>query len=115
MTAKAIARLERGLEDELGVPVALERPSNPEHGDYATNAAMRAGTLTCRDLVTRYLRRIEAFDRNGPGVNAIVVVAPDALAVADSLDARMRAGGAIGSLHCVPTIVNRFPGLFTSV
>ena len=45
MTAKAIARLERGLEDELGVPVALERPSNPEHGDYATNAAMRAAPM----------------------------------------------------------------------
>src|SRR4029450_1930455 len=45
MTAKAIARLERGLEEELGVPVALERPSNPEHGDYATNAAMRAAPV----------------------------------------------------------------------
>ncbi|GLC26795.1 amidase family protein [Roseisolibacter agri] len=69
------------------------------------HAAMRAGTLTCRDLVSRYLRRIDAFDKNGPGVNAIVVVAPDALTVADSLDARMRAGGPVGPLHCVPVIV----------
>jgi arginyl-tRNA synthetase len=45
MVAKAIERLERGLEDGLGVPVALERPNNPEHGDYATNAAMRAAPL----------------------------------------------------------------------
>jgi arginyl-tRNA synthetase len=45
MTAKAIARLERGLEDGLGVPVQLERPSNPEHGDYATNAALRAAPV----------------------------------------------------------------------
>jgi arginyl-tRNA synthetase len=45
MTAKAIARLERGLGDGLGVPVELERPSNPEHGDYATNAALRAAPV----------------------------------------------------------------------
>ena len=45
MVAKAIERLERGMEDGLGVPVALERPNNPEHGDYATNAAMRAAPL----------------------------------------------------------------------
>jgi arginyl-tRNA synthetase len=45
MTAKAIERLERGLEDGLGVPVELERPNNPEHGDYATNAALRAAPL----------------------------------------------------------------------
>jgi arginyl-tRNA synthetase len=45
MAAKAIERLERGLEDGLGVPVELERPSNPEHGDYATNAALRAAPV----------------------------------------------------------------------
>jgi arginyl-tRNA synthetase len=45
MAAKAIERLERGLADEIGVRVELERPSNPEHGDYATNAAMRAAPL----------------------------------------------------------------------
>jgi arginyl-tRNA synthetase len=42
MPAQAIARIERGLEDGLGVPVTLERPGQPEHGDYATNAALRA-------------------------------------------------------------------------
>jgi arginyl-tRNA synthetase len=48
MTAKAIARLERGLEEQLGVPVELERPNNAEHGDYATNAAMRAAPVKRR-------------------------------------------------------------------
>jgi arginyl-tRNA synthetase len=42
MPAQAIARIERGLEDGLGVPVTLERPGQREHGDYATNAALRA-------------------------------------------------------------------------
>ena len=69
------------------------------------HAALRAGTLTCRELVAGYLRRIEAYDRNGPALNAIVVVSPDALRVADSLDTHRRAGGAVGPLHCAPVIV----------
>jgi arginyl-tRNA synthetase len=42
MPAEAIARIERGLQDGLGVSVTLERPGQAEHGDYATNAALRA-------------------------------------------------------------------------
>jgi arginyl-tRNA synthetase len=42
MPPQAIARIERGLENGLGVPVTLERPGQPEHGDYATNVALRA-------------------------------------------------------------------------
>jgi Asp-tRNA(Asn)/Glu-tRNA(Gln) amidotransferase A subunit family amidase len=69
------------------------------------HAAMRAGTLSCRELVSAYLRRIEAYDRNGPALNALIVVNPNALAVADSLDRRMRSGGFAGTLHCIPLIV----------
>src|SRR5512138_1459839 len=69
------------------------------------HAAMRAGTLRCRALVEQYLRRIEAYDKNGPAINALVVVNPDALHVADSLDARFRRGGLTGPLHCIPVIV----------
>ena len=55
---------------------------------------MRAGTLTCRELVNAYLARIAAYDKNGPAINALIVVNPAALTVADSLDRRMasRAG-----------------------
>lgn len=67
--------------------------------------AMRRGALSCRQLVQGYLRRIEAYDRNGPALNAIVVVNPAALATADSLDRRYIREGFVGPLHCVPTIV----------
>jgi Asp-tRNA(Asn)/Glu-tRNA(Gln) amidotransferase A subunit family amidase len=69
------------------------------------HAAMRAGTLTCRALVDQYLRRIAAYDKNGPAINALVVVNPDATKIADDLDARFRQGGLTGPLHCIPTIV----------
>jgi Asp-tRNA(Asn)/Glu-tRNA(Gln) amidotransferase A subunit family amidase len=69
------------------------------------HAAMRAGTLTCRSLVTAYLRRIEAYDHAGPAINSLIVVNPNALTVADSLDRVARRGGMTGPLHCIPMIV----------
>jgi Asp-tRNA(Asn)/Glu-tRNA(Gln) amidotransferase A subunit family amidase len=69
------------------------------------HAAMRDGTLTCHALVARYLRRIDAYDKNGPAINAIILVNPDALHVADSLDAAAKRGEPMGALHCIPVIV----------
>ena len=69
------------------------------------HAAFRARTLTCRGLVQAYLNRIAAYDKRGPAINALIVVNPAALAVADSLDASYRARGPVGPLHCIPTIV----------
>jgi arginyl-tRNA synthetase len=37
----SVARLEARLSELAGAPVELERPNDPEHGDYATNVAMR--------------------------------------------------------------------------
>ncbi len=70
------------------------------------HAAMRRGSLTCHALVEQYLARIAAFDKRGPAINAITVVNPDALAVADSLDWRFaQTRQFVGPLHCVPMIV----------
>lgn len=69
------------------------------------HAAFRAKTLTCRRLVQSYLDRIAAYDKRGPAINALVVVNPAALTIADSLDRRFAASGPVGALHCVPMIV----------
>jgi Asp-tRNA(Asn)/Glu-tRNA(Gln) amidotransferase A subunit family amidase len=69
------------------------------------HAAMKAGRLTCRTLVEHYLRRIDAYDKHGPAINAIVVTNSEGLAQADDLDRRFEAGGFAGPLHCIPTIV----------
>src|SRR4051794_2937721 len=67
--------------------------------------AMKAGRLTCRGLVDAYLRRIDAFDKNGPAINAIVQLNDDARKEADDLDRRYAQRGLVGPLHCVPMIV----------
>ncbi len=69
------------------------------------HAAMKAGRLTCRALVDAYLRRIDAYDKNGPALNAIVVVNPEAQKQADDMDRRYAQSGPVGPLHCIPAIV----------
>ena len=68
--------------------------------------AMLAGRLSARELVQRSLERIEAYDKRGPYLNAIVTTHPRALEVADSLDAVLARTGRLGGpLHGIPFIV----------
>jgi Asp-tRNA(Asn)/Glu-tRNA(Gln) amidotransferase A subunit family amidase len=67
--------------------------------------ALEAGDITCRELVQTYLDRIEAYDKKGPALHAIVRVNPRALERADELDREISQGGITKPLHCVPMIV----------
>ena len=91
------------------VPLALMAQKQPFEVVEATIAevhdSMKAGRLTCRALVESYLKRIAAYDKNGPAINSLIVVNPAALSEADELDRRFALGGLTGPLHCVPTIV----------
>ena len=69
------------------------------------HAAFRSGTLTARRLVELYLQRIAAYDQQGPAINAIIAVNPEALAEAGRLDALYRSSGPVGPLHGIPVIV----------
>ncbi len=69
------------------------------------HAAMKAGQLTCHGLVDQYLRRIAAYDKNGPAINSLVLLNPDVEKEADDLDRRFAQSGLTGPLHCVPMIV----------
>lgn len=68
-------------------------------------AAMAGGAVTSRQLVEIYLARIAAYDKQGPALNAIVALNPDALSIADALDAERRARGPRGPLHGIPVLV----------
>ena len=68
-------------------------------------AAIDAGTLTYESLVKQYLGRIDAFDRNGPRLRAVLSVNPRAAAIARDLDAERRQRGRRGPLHGIPIAV----------
>lgn len=92
----------------VALPLAAQGPA-PFRVEEITiaelHAALRTGRTTCRAVVEEYLRRIAAYDRNGPALNALVTVNPAARAVADSLDRSVASGRPAGALHCVPMIV----------
>ena len=104
-------RLPPLLAAALFVPalIVYGQPSRRYQVDEATiagiEAELKAGRLTCHALVDQYLRRIEAYDKKGPALNAIVQINPDGLEEADELDRRFKASGPAGPLHCVPMIV----------
>ncbi|MBX6342191.1 MAG: amidase, partial [Thermomicrobiaceae bacterium] len=72
----------------------------------AIHAAYRSGALTCRQLVELYLARIDAYDRGGPAINAVITVNPRALDEADAADRAFRERGDLaGPLHGIPVLV----------
>lgn len=69
------------------------------------HAAYKAGTLTCTQLVQMYLDRIAAYDQNGPKINAVITINPNALEEAAKLDATFTKSGFVGPLHGIPVLV----------
>ena len=67
---------------------------------------LRAGRLSCTQLVQAYLDRIAAYDQAGPVLNAVQNVNPGAMKEAADLDAKLRMSGTLtGPLHCIPVLI----------
>ncbi|TFB14294.1 amidase [Filobacillus milosensis] len=66
---------------------------------------MARGELTSRDLVLAYLDRIAQLDHDGPLLNSIAEVNPDALFIAEALDQERKEKGARGPLHGIPIVL----------
>ena len=69
------------------------------------NAAFDAGALTSEQLVQLYLNRIEAYDKQGPTLNSMITVNPNALETARTLDLERQTEGPKSSLHGIPVIL----------
>jgi len=72
-------------------------------------AAMQAGKHTARSLAEAYLGRIAAFDNR---LHAVIETNPEALAIADALDAERKAKGPRGPLHGIPVLIKDNIGTF---
>jgi amidase len=71
----------------------------------ALQKGMKSGRFTARSIAEKYLARIEAIDKRGPGVNSVIELNPDALASADALDRERQAQGPRGPLHGIPVLI----------
>jgi amidase len=66
---------------------------------------MQSGTYTSKAITEMYLKRIEAIDKSGPALNAIIEVNPDAISIAESMDRERKDGKIRGPLHGIPVLV----------
>src|SRR5437899_2118030 len=68
-------------------------------------SAMQDGRLTSARLTERFLQRVEAYDRSGPRLNAVLEVNPQAREIAEALDRERASGGIRGPLHGIPVFL----------
>ncbi len=69
------------------------------------NAAYEKRNLTAERLVKMYLERIEAYDKKGPEIRAMITINPNALKEARALDKERKNKGARSLLHGIPVII----------
>lgn len=86
---------------------ALAQQNPPIWGmPYAElSRALQSGNLSAQAVVVAYLERIRAIDQSGPGLNSIIEVNPDALAIALALDRQLAESGPKGPLHGIPVVL----------
>ncbi|HEY6931132.1 MAG TPA: amidase [Thermoanaerobaculia bacterium] len=66
---------------------------------------MESGQDSARSITEKYFGRIEALDRRGPALRSVLEINPDALAIAEKLDAERKAGKVRGPLHGIPILL----------
>ena len=110
------ASLAAGTMAALGCSATRKNPGRQNTSDLppfeleeATVAAlqggMKSGRYTARSITELYLARIAAVDKQGPELHSIIELNPDALQIADALDAERKAKGPRGPLHGIPVLV----------
>ncbi|HTV01589.1 MAG TPA: amidase [Luteitalea sp.] len=110
-TALAASPLSAAPLDASSPQVRVPRASIDVGGEVLERSvddllqAMQSGSLTARAATQAYLRRIDAIDRQGPAVNSVIELNPDALDHAEVLDRERAAGQLRGPLHGIPVLV----------
>jgi amidase len=92
-----------------GIPAPVAAEVKPFELDEITVAelqdGMKSGKYTSRSIAEKYLDRIAAIDKRGPALNSVIELNPDALAIADSMDAERKAKGPRGPMHGIPVLL----------
>jgi amidase len=102
-----------GCNHHPGPPSSGARNQIPAAGSFELDEktiaelqeGMRSGSLSARSIAEKYLSRIAALDKQGPHLNSVIELNPDALGLADALDAERKAKGPRGPLHGIPVLL----------
>jgi len=86
-------------------PSIAQPTSHNEETVAQLQAEMASGKLTSVQLTHYYIDRILALDQNGPNVNSVIELNPDALSMAQNADALRARGTVLGPLHGIPVLL----------
>jgi len=87
-------------------PVSAQRTIDLDAATIAdVNAAFAKGTLTSERLTQMFLARIDAYDRKGPALRAVLTINPKALDTARAMDAERKTKGPRSPLHGIPIVL----------
>lgn len=109
-----------GLIATLGIPASaaiVDKNDEKSIADFIDNfslneitiselqAMMQKGKTSSKSLVKMYLGRIEKIDKNGPKLNAVIEINPDALEIASKMDEERKAGKIRSQMHGIPVLI----------
>ncbi len=66
---------------------------------------MASGEQSSKSITKMYLKRIQDIDKNGPELNSVIEINPDAIAIAEKMDAERKAGKLRGPMHGIPVLI----------
>ena len=69
------------------------------------SSGFKSGKYTVRAVVEKYIKRINEIDKNGPAINSVIQVNPDALKIADELDKELKEKGPRSKMHGIPVLI----------
>lgn len=94
---------------QLDLNASAQSSIKPFELEEITVAELRAGLdsgrFTSQHLVEMYSQRITAIDKQGPAINAVIEMNPEAMALAAKADQERKAGGARGPMHGIPVLI----------
>jgi amidase len=95
-----------GVAAVAGTTAQAAAPTNLNEATIAQlQSNMHSGGLTSSHLVDYYLARIRTLDQDGPGVNSVLEINPEAREIARALDEERRRKGPRGPLHGIPVLL----------
>jgi amidase len=108
LTIGALATASCKTDTSASDETANQKPDDFELNEITISELqqkMQNKTYTSRAITELYLKRIDAIDKAGPKLNAVIEINPDALAIADAMDKERAAGKVRGPLHGIPVLI----------
>lgn len=96
----SFGHLNKAIDSYKDVPSELNEITIEELSE-----AIKSGKYTVRSVTEHYISRIKEIDKNGPAVNSVIELNPDALIIADALDKELKEKGPRGPMHGIPVLI----------